>query len=298
MKELPKAIVIVGPTASGKTALSLLLAKKYNGEIISADSRQVYKGMNLGTGKVTKKEMARVPHHLLDIVSPKSDFNVSHFQKLAALKIKEIIRRGRVPVIVGGTGFWIDALIYDLKFPEVKPSVKLRARLEKMSIATLFKKLEKLDPRRAENIDYKNKRRLIRALEIVMITGKQVPKIGKILKYKTLILGVKIPKKELERRIYTRLIKRLKIGLVAEVKNLHKTGVSWRRLDNFGLEYRFISRYLRNLISYDEMVKQLCLAIKKYAKRQMTWFKRNSSIIWCKNQKETNKIIKNFLADA
>lgn len=316
-----KIIVIVGPTASGKSDLAVRIAKKVEGEIISADSRQVYRGMDIGTGKITKKRMLGVPHHLLDVASPKSEFNVSHFKKLATKKIKEITRpvrgrsprggrscavgraasngvNGHVPIIVGGTGFWIDALIYDWPIPEVRANRALRARLEKWPAAQLFAKLQKLDPARAASIQVRNeinnKRRLIRALEIVLDSDQPSPKIvlpsyydrnkkevainGK--KYETLILGIKVPKKELEKRIYKRLTKRLKAGMIEEIKKLHKSGVSWKRLDNFGLEYRYVSRYLRNLITYDQMVEQLYSAIKNYAKRQMRWFKRNSQIRW------------------
>lgn len=293
-----KVIVIVGPTASGKSDLAVKIAKRINGEIISADSRQVYRGMDIGTGKITKKEMRGIPHHLLDVVSPGADFSVSRFKKLATKKIKEITGRGHVPIIVGGTGFWIDALIYDWPIPEVGPNRALRARLEKQTAAQLFAKLTKLDPVRATDIDRYNKRRLVRALEIIAATGKPTPGFniayphGRNKKYKiggkgyrVLFLGVKLPQKELERRIYTRLIRRLKNGMVREIKKLHSSGVSWKRLDDFGLEYRYISRYLRGLISYDEMVEQLYRAIKNYAKRQMRWFKRNPQIKWSQSYK-------------
>lgn len=288
--KLPKIIVIVGPTASGKSDLAVKIAKKIGGEIISADSRQVYRGMDIGTGKITRKEMRGVPHHLLDVASPKRDFNVSHFKELAEKKIREIIARGHVPIIVGGTGFWIDALIYDFNLPEVGPDKKLRAKLEKQSVEKLFSRLKKLDPERAKTIEPKNKRRLIRALEIVLLSKKPVPKLGKRAKYNALFIGIRKDKKELEDRIYKRLLARLKQGMIGEVKKLRNPpaggGVSWKRLDDFGLEYRFISRYLRGRLSYGEMVVQLFSAIKKYAKRQMTWFKRNKKIKWVENPGE------------
>lgn len=293
--KLSKIIVVAGPNASGKSDLGVQIAKKIGGEVISADSRQVYRGMDIGTGKTTKKEMAGIPHHLLSITSPKRGFNISHFKKLAEKKIKEIIARGHVPVIVGGTGFWTDTLVYDFNLPEVRPDKKLRAELEKQSVEKLFSRLKKLDPERADSIDRKNKRRLVRALEIVLLSKKPVPKLKKAPKYDTLFIGIKKDKKELESRIYKRLLKRLDRGMIEEVKKLHKSGVSWKRLDDFGLEYRFISRYLRGRLTYDEMVTQLFSAIKKYAKRQMTWFKRNKSINWVKSAEAALGLTELFL---
>lgn len=291
----PQIIVIVGPTASGKSALAVNIAQRFNGEIVSADSRQIYRGMDIGAGKIAPQEMKGVPHHLLDVASPKRDFNVSHFKKLAEKKIKEITARGNVPIIVGGTGFWIDALVYDFNLPEVKPDRKLRAKLEKMPVEKLFEKLKKLDPKRAKNIDPKNPRRLIRALEVVLLSKKPVPKLKQESKYNVLFIGIKKDGEELEKKIYKRLTERLNSGMIEEVKKLRESGVSWKRLDNFGLEYRYISRYLRGLLNYDEMTAQLFGAIKKYAKRQITWFKRNKDINWIKNFKEAAVLVKSFL---
>lgn len=295
----PKIIVIVGPTASGKSDLGVEIAlrlaqgkPKIGGEIISADSRQVYRGMDIGTGKITKKEMKGVPHHLLDVASPKRDFNVSNFKKLAERKTKEIVARGNMPIIVGGTGFWIDALVYDFNLPEIKPDKKLRAKLEKMPVEKLFEKLKELDLKRAKTIDSKNPRRLIRALEVVLLSKKPMPKLKRELKYDVLFIGIKKDKKELEKKIHKRLIRRLDNGMIEEVKKLRESGVLWKRLDNFGLEYRYISYYLRGLLSYDEMVARLFSAIKKYAKRQMTWFRKNKEIRWVKNFRETLLILR------
>jgi tRNA dimethylallyltransferase len=301
-----KIIIILGPTASGKSDLGVEIALRLargkpqvGGEIISADSRQVYRGMDIGTGKITRKEMRGIPHHLLDVASPRSDFNVSHFKKLAEKKIKEIIARDNVPIIVGGTGFWIDALIYDFNLPEIRPDKKLRAKLEKIPVEKLFEKLRKLDPERAKNIDSKNPRRLIRALEIVLLSKCQIPKLKRESKYDTLFIGIKKDKVELEKKIYKRLIKRLDDGMIEEVKKLHNPpiggGVSWKRLDSFGLEYRYISRYLCGLLSRDEMIVQLFSAIKKYAKRQMVWFKRNKKIKWTSGDSEAINFTRDFL---
>jgi len=303
-----KIIVIVGPTASGKSDLGVELALKHGGEVISADSRQVYKGMDIGSGKITKSEMKGVPHHLLDVVQPKTDYNVSKFKHDASKKISEIVKRGKLPIIVGGTAFWIDAVVYGMDLPEVKPNSKLRAKLERERPSELFEKLKKLDPQRALTIEPKNKRRLVRALEIVMLTNKPVPKHpipnsnggrgAKDSPYDVKWFGIKIPQDRLERRIKKRLIERLDEGMVKEIKKLHKpasaggSGVSWRRLDDFGLEYRYVSRMLRGIINYAEMIRQLETAIIKYSKRQMTWWKRNKDIEWISKSKiELERIV-------
>ena len=289
-----KIVVIVGPTTSGKSDLGIFLAKKFGGEIISADSRQVYRGLDIGTGKVTKKEQKMVRHHLLDVANPKKVFTVSDFKKLAQRVICEIARRNRLPLIVGGTGFYIDALVRNIVVPEVPPNKKLRAKLAKQSAEHLFSRLFILDPRRAKTIDPKNKRRLVRALEIVLTTGKPVPKIVSSIKYQVLWLGLK--PKDPEKRIGKRLDIRLRLGMVREVKKLLNSGVSHKRLQELGLEYGWISRYLRGKIEYKEMKEGLLRDIIKYSKRQMTWFKRNKETHWVKNQKEAEKIIRKFLA--
>lgn len=291
----PQIIVILGPNASGKSDLGVEMAKKIGGEIISADSRQVYRGMDIGSGKITKKEMKRIPHYLLDVVSPKTEFNVTHFKKLAEEKIKEIIKRGKIPMVVGGTGFWIDALVFNYNLPAVGPDKKLRAKLEKLSNAELFKKLQKLDLVRAKSIDKNNKRRLVRALEIVTVSKKPVSPLKNNPAYDILFIGIKRSKEDSETRIYKRLKTRLEEGMVEEIKNLHDSGVSWKRLDDFGLEYRYISRYLHKQLSYEEMTEELFRAIKKYWKRQLTWFKRNKKIHWVTFGVAAEKLVKKFL---
>jgi tRNA dimethylallyltransferase len=276
----PKIIVVVGPTASGKSDLAIKMACNLNGEIISADSRQVYRGMNIGTGKVTKREQGLAPHYLIDIASPSRQFTVSQFKKLADKKIAEIIRRNRIPIICGGTGFYIDTLLNNLDLPNVSPNKKLRAKLEKQSAEHLFDQLMRLDHERAKTIDAKNKRRLIRALEIIHATKKPIPNIAKSGKYNAYWLGITWPKEMLARRIKQRLDRRFKQGMIAEVKKLKKSGISWKRLYDFGLEYRWVSLYLQNKITLQEMKDNLYHAIVQYSKRQMTWFKRNKNIHW------------------
>jgi len=308
MTRKPKIYVIVGPTASGKTAYSIKLAQKVKGEIISADSRQVYKGLDIGTGKVTKKEMAGIPHYLLDVANPKNQFTVVDFKRLAEQKIEEIIKRGKTPIIVGGTGFYIQAIIDDLILPEVPPNKALRADLEVKPPSELFAILKKLDPVRARTIDSKNSRRLIRAIEIAKALGK-VPPLRKsdlvtqsttssILEgsrtssepevrlprpeYDFEIIGLKIEPEKLNQKIYKRLIERLNHGMINEVKKLHEDGLSWKRMEELGLEYRHLTRFLQNKITKTEMIEQLFSEIKKYAKRQNTWFKREKRISWIK----------------
>jgi len=306
-----KLIVILGPNASGKTDLSIKLAKKFDGEVVSADSRQVYKRMNIGTGKITKKEMQAIPHYLLDIASPKRKFTVVQYRNLALKAIKKIQKKslsshqnsegisgsdGKIPFLVGGTGFYIQSVIDGIIIPEVKPDWKLRKKLEKKSIQELFKMLKKIDKRRAKTIESKNKRRLIRALEIVIKTKKPVPLFKKKPpQFELLMIGVKRNPEELKKRIRKRLLERLKIGMIAEIKNLRESGLSWKRLEEFGLEYRYIALYLQSKITKKEMMEQIQKQSEHFAKRQMTWFKRDPRIHWIKTPRQAEKLVKKEL---
>lgn len=292
-----KIIVVLGQTSTGKSDLAVEISKKLtkNGiknEIISADSRQVYKGMDLGTGKITKKEMQGVPHHLLDVVSPKTIFSVNNFQKLANKKIGEILVRNKIPIICGGTGFYIDSIIKETPFPEVPPNNKLRKELEKKSASELFSILKQIDINRASNIDPNNKVRIIRAIEIAKTLGK-VPCLppptnsahaGFVVQYpinfEVLKIGLALPSEILKERIKNRLLSRIKKGMIREVQNLHKKGLSWKRMYQLGLEYRYVSLYLQKKLSISEMVEKLNTEIWHFAKRQKTWFKRDPDIIW------------------
>ena len=291
-----KLIVILGPTASGKTSLSIKLAKEFNGEIVSADSRQVYKGMDVGTGKVTKKEMQHIPHYLFDVASPKRKFSVAQYKELAVKSIKKIIKKNKTPFLVGGSALYIYSVVDNLNFPKVKPNWKLRNKLEKNSISQLQELLWKKDPERFETIEKENKRRLIRALEIVNQLGK-VPKITKSPQFNSLLLGIKISYKELKEKIRKRLLLRFKKQkMMEEVENLHKEEkLSWKRLEEFGLEYRYIARYLEGKIDYKAMMEQLQKAIEHFSHHQMTWFKRDKRIKWIKSKREADKLIKEFL---
>lgn len=287
-----KILTIVGPTATGKSDLAVFFAKKFNGEIVSADSRQVYRGLNIGTGKITKKEMSGIKHYLLDVASPKQQFTVAEYKKLGDMATEEILKRGKLPIVCGGTGFYTRALVDNITLPEVPPSPKLRKQLEKKSVAELFAILKKLDARRASEIDRKNPRRLVRAIEIVKYLGK-VPHLGvePPSGYKVLKIGIDFPDSILKKRIKKRLLARIRQGMIAEVKKLHQNGLSWRRMEDLGLEYRYLARFLQGKISKKEMASQLEHEIWQYAKRQRTWFKRDKKIAWF-NPQERNKIEK------
>jgi tRNA dimethylallyltransferase len=308
MENSKRLIVILGPTSSGKSELAVKLALRFNsgqakkrfgingGEIVSADSRQIYRGMDIGTGKITKKEMKSVPHHLLGIASPKRRFTVTQYKKLALQAINRILKKDKVPILCGGTGFYIQAVVDGITIPEVKPDWLLRSDLDKLGIEELFEKLKKLDPKRAKNIDKNNKRRLIRALEIVIKTKKPVPILRKNpLPYPVLILGIKKEGEELKGLIEKRFFKWLKQGLIKEVKNLKKSGLSWKKIEDFGIHYRAVSQYLQNKITCQEMIENSLTELKNYAKRQMTWFKKDGRIHWIKNYKEAEKLTKEFL---
>ena len=274
----------MGPTSSGKSALAVELAKKFDGEVISADSRQVYRGLNIGTGKITKREMRGVPHHLLDVVSPKRKFSADDYVRHARTAIRGIASRGKLPIVAGGTGFYIDALIGRIALPNVPPNPKLRAQLEKKSAAQLFALLKKKDPRRAKTIEPQNKRRLIRALEIAQAIGKS-PNVARqgLATYDALWIGIAPPMKELEKKIAIRLFARIRQGMVTEAKRLHAGGLSYKRMEELGLEYRSLARFLQGVITRNQMTDELNRAIRKYAIRQIRYWKRNKDIRWFKD---------------
>jgi len=292
-----KVIVILGPTASGKSSVAIKLAQEFDGEIISADSRQIYRGMEIGSGRVTLEEEKMAPHHLIGIVNPEDKFSVAKFKKTTEEKIKEILKRNRLPIICGGTGFWIQSIVDDIVYPEVKPDWKLRNQLRNQSLEELLTKLKKLDPARAKTVDAKNKVRLIRAIEICQTLGK-VPEVKnkKNSKYEFLEIGISRDKEELHKRIKLNVKNRLENGMIAEVEKLKESGLSWKKIESFGLSFKLIPQFLRGEIkTKEELAEKIYLAEKDYAKRQMTWFKRNKKIKWLKDYSEIKKEVKKFL---
>lgn len=297
-----KVLAICSPNASGKSGLAVKLARQFNGEIISADSRQIYRGLDISSGKITKKEMRGIPHHLLDIANPKKRLTAAEYQKLAREKILEIFSRGHQPIICGGTGFYVQSIVDNVVLPNVLPNKKLRGSLEKESAEKLFKMLKKLDAKRAKKIDPSNKRRLIRAIEIAKALGKVPPiNLRKQLSknsFQFLQIGIKTDKEKLRQKISDRLIKRMRIGLVSEAKKLHASGLSWKRMDELGLEYRFLAKYLKGEMSKAKMLERLKIETWHYAKRQMTWFKKDKRIKWFKLEdvEDIKKEISKFLS--
>ncbi|MBP9821639.1 MAG: tRNA (adenosine(37)-N6)-dimethylallyltransferase MiaA [Candidatus Pacebacteria bacterium] len=269
-----KLIVIAGPTATGKSDHAVELALKVNGEIISADSRQIYRGMDLGTGKITVAEMRGIPHHLLDVRDPHENFSVQEYKELADAAIADIVAREKTPILCGGTGFFIQAVIDNVTLPQVPPNPELRTKLETLSNEELFNQLQKMDPDRAETIDPDNKRRIIRALEIATALGHVPKQEMEESLYDLEIIYLDKLDDELHERIEKRLIDRLEKGMIEEVKQLNEKGISWQRLENFGLEYRFIAEFLQDKISHNEMIESIKTKSWQYAKRQRTWFKK------------------------
>jgi tRNA dimethylallyltransferase len=274
---MKKSLVIIGPTASGKSDLALQLAKERDGEIISVDSRQVYRGMDIGTGKITKEEMGGIPHHLIDICNPGEDYNVSDFIKDAKELETKIREREKTPIFCGGSLFWMESYLQKNPFPKVAPNKTLRHILEQKSLQELFTLLQHKDPERAKTIDPYNKVRLMRALEIIETLGA-VPKtsfgsLSSIQKNYELII-IEPERETLRDNIKKRLDKRLADGMVDEVEELIASGISHEWLQKIGLEYRYISLYLTGKLSYEEMQEKLFFAIWHYAKRQITFLKR------------------------
>ena len=286
-----KILVICGPTATGKSKLAVELAKVFNGEIISADSRQVYRGLDIGSAKITREEMGGIPHHLIDVANPTEVFTVVEFKKLADAKITEIISRGKLPIICGGTGMYISAVIDNQEFPEVPPDQELRSSLEQLTTEELFEMLQKLDPVRSESIDKENPVRLIRSIEIAKALGS-VPVLSQTESpYEILIIGLRLPKDELDRKIAQRVADRIP-ALFTEIRNLHVQGVSSEQLRRFGLEYRYGNDYVTGKIMLPEFLEELTTKTIQFAKRQITWWKRDERMHWVNPVLDKQKILK------
>lgn len=318
--ERPKLVVIVGPTASGKTGLGIALAKQFNGEVISADSRQIYRDMNIGTAKpagewveadlegmkgnilsifgggARRFEVEGVPHWGIDVANPDEDFNVSQFKMYAEARIKDIVKRGKLPILVGGTGLWVDAVVDNLSLPEVPPNAKIRTELESRTTDDLFAEFKRLDPAGAEVIDRHNKRRLVRALEVTRVTGKpfSAQQVKGEPQYDVLKIGMDVEKEELDHRISTRVDEMIANGLVNEVRALLKKypadGIAMS-----GIGYRQIAYFLNGKANLAAAIDDVKKDTRAYAKRQLTWFKRDPRIQWLKQPQEAETLVAKFV---
>ena len=266
-------LVILGPTASGKTRLGVAAARALGGEIVSADSRQVFRGMDLGTGK-DLVEYGEIPCHLIDIVGPGEEFSVFHFQRLCFAALEGIWQRGRLPVLVGGTGLYLDAVLRGYRLVEVPENPALRAELAPYSDGELAARLAALRPQLHNRTDLDDRARLVRAIEIAVGERATTADLPPLPPLHPLIFGLRWERTVLRRRILARLKERLEQGLIEEVRRLHAEGRSWERLDYFGLEYRFVARFLRGEVNRNDLTQQLASAIGDFAKRQETWFRR------------------------
>ncbi len=277
---IPRLIVILGPTASGKSDLAVEIALKFGGEVVSADSRQVYKGLDIGTGKITSAEMHCVPHHLLDVADPREQYSVARYKRDAEEAIDVILSRGKLPILCGGTGFYIQAIVDNRLPPETPPDKALREELGRKTRRELFCLLQKIDPNRAKSVDSKNPRRLIRAIEIARHLGfvPEIPAVSS--KYDTRKIGIRTDKEILRDSIAERLKNRFAEGMIEEAKRLHENGLSFERMDELGLEYRHLARHLQGNLSREDMEKELLPKIWQYAKRQIQWFQRDEQNKW------------------
>ena len=309
---MQKIIIILGPTASGKTSLGIELAKKFNSEIISVDSRQVYIGLDIGSAKVEnrkpknrtifQKQMGYciaegVPHWLIDVANYQNNtFTVGEFKQKADLVIADIIKRGKLPFLVGGSMLYLDAVTKGLSFAP-KANLKIRQQLEQDNLDILVNQLKKLDPKAAKTVDLNNKRRVARALEVRLSTGKSFTSFKKQKpEYEALKLGIEWPREKLYERIDERVDERIDEGMVKEIKGLLKKGINSKRLEALGLEYRFITKFITGEIkTLDEAATQLKGAIHKFVRRQLIWWRKDKEIIWVNNQKLAEKEIKKFL---
>ncbi|MED3573314.1 tRNA (adenosine(37)-N6)-dimethylallyltransferase MiaA [Cytobacillus praedii] len=287
MNKKEKLVVLIGPTAVGKTKLSIELAKRFNGEIISGDSMQIYKGMDIGTAKIKPTEMEGIPHHLIDIKNPDEPFSVAEFQELVRLKITEISQRGKLPMIVGGTGLYIQSVIYDYQFSEAPSDDRFRIMLEKRADEEgnekLHQELMEIDPESAKKIHPNNVRRVIRALEVYHCTGKTVSDYQEIqqpeLMYETAIIGLTMERDKLYERINYRVDLMVRDGLLPEVKKLYLQGLKdCQSIQAIG--YKEIYEYFHARVTLEEAVTQLKQNSRRYAKRQLTWFRNKMNVDW------------------
>ena len=292
-KSIPKLIVLLGPTATGKSEMALRLAKKFNGEIVSADSRQIYKELEIGTAK--PKDLKKIPHYLIDKIRPDKEFNAALFKKAAIRTIRNIQKRERIPFLVGGTGLYIKAVVDNIRFPKVPADNKLRKSLEKTDLMTLYQIYKKIDPQGAKLIDKKNKRRLVRAIEVCRLTGdpfwQQRKKDAPL--FDVLQIGIRLPKYLLISNIRKRVENMFQQGLEKEAKYLIEKYGNIPPLDTIG--YREWKGYFENKINKEEVKELIISHTNKFARRQMTWFKKDKAIHWIRNIKDAEKLINKFL---
>lgn len=292
----PKLLVVLGPTASGKTALGIRIAKKFGGEVISADSRQVYRGMDIGTAK-SKHVVDGVRHHLIDVVDPDAAFSVAEWKRMAVAAAKDIIERGHIPIVVGGTGLYIQAIVDNVEPPNIAPNPTLRATLEKKSLSELVTMLKRYDPDAAKRIDIKNSRRVIRALEVAIMTGQPFhsqQKKGKPL-FEALQIGIDVPRDELYRRIDERVDEQIKQGLVDEVRRLvDRYAPDIPSLTAIG--YRQIVAHLQGKMTLAQAIERIKFDTHAYARRQMTWFRKDKRIQWISKPSEAERCVEVFLS--
>ena len=293
-KDKPPLIILTGPTAVGKTGLSIALAKRVGGEIISADSMQVYRGMDVGTAKVTKEEMDGVPHHLIDILEPTEAFDVTMFQRLAGKAVQEILERGHLPILVGGTGFYIQALLYGIDFTDEEdsetPRGELRRELECIAetpegLESLVEELRRVDPKALDTIHPNNKKRVIRAVEYYRIHKTPISAHNEAEREKSSIYNSRyfvltMNREKLYQRIEQRIDLMLEQGLVEEVRRLHAAGCGKEHISMQGIGYKEILEYLDGEVTYEEAVTRLKTNTRHYAKRQLTWFRREKDVVW------------------
>lgn len=297
MDSLPSIVAVMGTNASGKSALAVRLARHFSGEVVSADSRQVFCGLDLGSGKITREEMQGVPHHLIDVVRPNDFYSMADFQRQAYRAIDGILARGHLPFLAGGTGLYLSAVTEGYRLSDKAPDLSYRTELEQLSTATLARMLEEELP--GSGIDPDNRNRVMRMLE-KLHSGDPGPGKSKP-RYRVLKLGVTWDRETLKQRIDQRLALRMEQGMVEEVRRLLAEGASETFLKKLGLEYRYLTRYLAGEFPDEKaMTEELSLAIKRFAKRQMTWFKRDTEIHWLDMRKDpfgqASTLIKSFLS--
>lgn len=289
MKDKKNLFILIGPTAIGKTALSIELAERMDGEIISADSMQIYKYMDIGSAKISKEEMKNIPHHLIDIVLPDEEFTVANFKDNATRLIKDINDRNKLPIIAGGTGLYINSLVFDLKFTEVSPNEEIRNELEylanKHGNEYLHQELQKIDKKSADRISLNDRKRLIRAIEIYKVTKKPMSEHNEnfrtpIKDYNLTMVGLNMDRAELYNRINQRVDIMIQQGLIEEVEKLLSMGYNKELVSMQGIGYKEIIMFLEGILSLEESIKLIKQGTRNYAKRQLTWFRRDTRIKW------------------